>query len=86
MGPLACARAVGLLAGRLAGVHVLMVGSVGALLQGGRDVCVNALSALGGGNDDVRGPRARGGDGESRGYRTVLSMVLSNSTVDSTVK
>ena len=80
---------------RLAGVHVLMVGSVGALLQGGRDVCVNALSALGeGGNDDARGPPARGGDGESRGYRTVLSMVLSkivlsivlsNSTIDSTV-
>ena len=57
----------------------------GLCCRGGRHVCVNALSAWGG-NDNVRGPPARGGDGESRGYRTVLSMAPSNSTVDSTIE
>ena len=55
-----------------------------ALLQRGETRVRERPQRVGGGNDDVRGPPARGGDGESRGdgCATVLSNGVINSTIE----
>ena len=54
-----------------------------ALLQGGETRVRERPQRVGGGNDEVRGTPARGGDGESRGGRAI---VLSNGVIDSTIE